>query len=265
MARGRGESGYRRVVFLIGGTGLGALLVWAIYGLPSFGSHQGSYGRILNAVVPGERRAANVVSAVNYDYRALDTLGEEFILFTAVTGVVLLLRLTRAERVVRHPSPREIDDVLRYTGPAIVGAMVLFGLYVATHGQLTPGGGFQGGAIVGTGLLLVYLVSGYRCFRRLVPRATLEALEAVGTGGYVLVGLIGVILGEAFLQNFLPLGEFRKLLTGGTIPLISLLVGCAVAGGFTLLFLEFLEVAAETRQVEGGTEEQGADEGGGAG
>jgi multicomponent Na+:H+ antiporter subunit B len=241
---------YRVGIFLPSCLGLGALLVWAIYGLPPFGDYHGSYGRILNAVTAVERRAANVVSAVNYDYRAVDTLGEEFILFAAVTGVSLLLRLTRKERAERVPEPREIDEALRYAGAPIVATTVLFGIYVVTHGQLTPGGGFQGGAIVATGVLLLYLVAGYDRFRRVTPRDGAEALEALGTGGYAIVGILGLILGEVFLQNFLPLGEFRKLLSGGTIPLISLLVGCAVAGGFTLLYREFLEVAVETTQEE---------------
>lgn len=241
---------YRVGIFLPSCLGLGALLVWAIYGLPPFGDYRGSYGRILNAVAGVERHATNVVSAVNYDYRAVDTLGEEFILFAAVTGVSLLLRLTREEREERVPEPREIDEALQYAGAAIVATTVLFGIYVVTHGQLTPGGGFQGGAIVATGILLLYLVAGYNRFRRVAPRDGAEALEALGTGGYAVVGILGLILGEVFLQNFLPLGEFRKLLSGGTIPLISFLVGCAVAGGFAVLYLEFLEVAVETTQEE---------------
>jgi multicomponent Na+:H+ antiporter subunit B len=251
---------WRVGIFLPGCLGFGALLVWAIYGLPPFGDYHGSYGRILNAVAPVERRAANVVSAVNYDYRAVDTLGEEFILFAAVTGVSLLLRLTREERGERAPAPGEIDEALRYAGPAVVATTILFGIYVVTHGQLTPGGGFQGGAIVGTGVLLLYLVAGYDRFRRVTPRDGAEALEALGTGGYAIVGILGLILGEVFLQNFLPLGEFRKLLSGGTIPLISLLVGCAVAGGFACLYLEFVGVAVETTQEEHEEEEEHAGE-----
>lgn len=237
---------FRYGLFLAGAIGLGALLLWAIAGLPTFGEYAGSYGEMLNLIGVEERRAANLVSSVTYDYRALDTLGEEFILLAAVTGVALLLRLTREERIGPLPARSEIDDALRFVGPAIVALMVLFGIYVATHGQLTPGGGFQGGAIVATGIMLLYLTAGYRNFRQIASRAVVEAVEAVGAGGFVVVGLMGLLVGTGFLQNFLPLGEFRRLLSGGTIPLTSLLVGCAVAGGFTSLYLEFLEVAVET-------------------
>lgn len=248
---------YRLILFLLGGAGLGALLIWAVTGLPEFGDYSGSYGLILNEVVASERHVANLVSAVNYDYRALDTLGEEFILLTAVTGVVLLLRLAREERGERIPAPWEVDDLLRATGPTLVALTLLFGLYIVAHGQLTPGGGFQGGVIIATGVLLLFLVGGYSAFRRIALRSGVEALEAIGTGGYIVVGLFGLILGGSFLENFLPLGEFRALLSGGTVPLISLLVGCAVAGGFTSIYLEFLEIAVETRMTEPRSEDDG--------
>jgi len=61
-------------------------------GLPPDWSLSGPYGDVLNAVAASERHTTDVVSAVNFDYRGFDTLGEESILFAFVVGATLLLR-----------------------------------------------------------------------------------------------------------------------------------------------------------------------------
>ena len=85
-------------VFLVAGAGLAALLVWGLAGLPDFGHYRGPLGDIYNALSVPKRSTTDVVTAVNFDFRGFDTLGEEFILFTAVVGVASLLRRLRGER-----------------------------------------------------------------------------------------------------------------------------------------------------------------------
>src|SRR3954466_7632374 len=72
--------------------GIGTLLLWGFSGLPAFGHYHGEYGHLINTIAVPQRHTANAVTAVVFDYRGVDTLGEEFILFAAVSGVVLLLR-----------------------------------------------------------------------------------------------------------------------------------------------------------------------------
>jgi multicomponent Na+:H+ antiporter subunit B len=126
-------------------------------------------------------------------------------------------------------------------GLTLLGPIVLFGIYVVTHGHLTPGGGFQGGVVLATGALLVYLSGEYVTLRRVRPENAIDRAEATGAGGYVLVGLYGLVTGGTFLANTLPLGTAGTLLSAGTIPVINLAVGLEVAAGFTLLLSEFLE------------------------
>ena len=66
--------------------------------MPPFGAHPLPYGDAINAAAPRQRHVTNMVSAVNFDYRGFDTLGEEFMLLCAVTGTTLLLRGTRGEQ-----------------------------------------------------------------------------------------------------------------------------------------------------------------------
>src|SRR6478609_4639168 len=90
-ARGRGMSSAVRLrVFLISGAGLLAFLLWSYTGLPDFGHYLGPYGDILVRLSIPERSTTAVVSAINFDFRGFDTLGEEFILFAAVVGVTSL-------------------------------------------------------------------------------------------------------------------------------------------------------------------------------
>ena len=239
------------IVMWMGGTGIAMLMLCGISNLPGFGRYPGPYGDIINSAAPFERQVTNVVAAVNFDYRALDTLGEEFILFGAVTGVLLLLRGSRGESLNASPETTPIgraietrSDAISWFSFVLVVFINLFGTYMVLHGNLTPGGGFQGGAILGTASMLVYVGTGYQAYRKTTPKKLVELVEAMAAGSYSLVGISAMIAGEAFLTNFLPLGTRGNLLSGGTIPLINFAVGVEVAAGFALVFTEFLE---ETR------------------
>lgn len=76
---------------------------------------------------------------------------------------------------------------------------------------------------------------------RLAPRWLAEAGEAIGAGGYAVIGAAGMLRAERFLQNWLPLGKAGDVFSGGSVALIDVTVGLEVAGGFILLLLIFLE------------------------
>jgi len=244
----------RRWVFLAAAVVAGGLLLWGLTGLPDYGVYNGPYGDVLNRVAVAERKATNVVAAVTFDYRGVDTMGEEFILFAAVLGVAILLRAQRGE--TEQPPDEDAADrhapatsnAVRVVGLALVGPVVLFGVYVVTHGHLTPGGGFQGGVVLATAALLVYLSGEYVTLRRVSPEVVTDTAESVGAAAYVAIGLLGVAAGSVFLANVLPLGRPGALLSAGTIPPINLAVGLEVAGGFVLLLSEFLEQALVIRR-----------------
>jgi multicomponent Na+:H+ antiporter subunit B len=229
----------RLTLFAVSGAALAFLILWAFAGLPAFGEFQGEYGRILNSAAQKERHVSNVVAAIVFDYRGFDTLAEEFILFAAVMGVALLLR------EVREEGERRIDrthsDVVRAVGLALVGPVVVLGLYIVAHGYLTPGGGFQGGVATAAGLVLVYAAGRYRAFRRASPQALVDFAEGVGAGTYVCVGLASLFAGGAYLENVVSLGTTGTLHSGGTIAILNAAAGLEVAAAVVLLCHEFLE------------------------
>jgi multicomponent Na+:H+ antiporter subunit B len=230
----------RLAVFLPAAAGLAALLVWGVAGLPGFGGYHGPYGTILDRVALGERHATNVVTAVVFDYRGFDTMGEELILFASVMGLALLLREIEDEGRGR-PRAGFGGDGVRAVTALLVAPLVVLGLGVVAHGPLTPGGGFQGGVLLAGALVLVYLAGDYRSFREVSPRRLVDAADGAGAAAYVVAGLVALGLGDAFLENFLPLGERGSLASAGSIPVLNTAVGLEVAAAFVLLVTELLE------------------------
>jgi multicomponent Na+:H+ antiporter subunit B len=241
---------FRLGLFAVSAAGLGALLLWAVAGLPDFGHYRGPYGNVLNAVAPSERHVSNVVAAVVFDYRGFDTLGEEFILFSAAMGVALLLRETRVA-ASGQPQDRVQSDALRLVGLAFVAALLVIGLNVVAHGYITPGGGFQGGVVLAAAFALVYLAGEYRAYRRLTPTAGIDLAKGAGVGGYAVIGVVSLLLGSAYLHNFGPLGTSGTLASGGSIGMLNVATALEVSAAFVLLFTEFLEELAVTRLEDG--------------
>ncbi len=133
----------------------------------------------------------------------------------------------------------------------LVGLTNLFGLYIVAHAHLTPGGGFQGGVILGTACLLVYLAVGYRAYGSVSPKWLMHVADAAGAGGYALIGLATMAATGIFLYNALPLGETHSLFSAGTVPIINCCVGLEVAGAFILMFAEFLKETRKPSQEKG--------------
>ncbi|HLH81846.1 MAG TPA: MnhB domain-containing protein [Trebonia sp.] len=238
----------RRWVFLAGAAGLVAFYLWGLSGLPGFGNYPGPYGPAILRIAVAQTHATGVVSAVNFEYRGFDTVGEEFILFTAAAGTAIVLRMLRGERE-RPPADEARDRDVPPTSGAVrtvalmfTGPVVVAGWWLASHAQANPSGGFQGGVVLATAFILIYLAGEFLTFRRLSPTAIADAVEAAGAGGFAAIGLAAVCLGLPYLDNFLPLGQIPGAVSSsGTIALISFFVGLEVAAAFILIVSELLE------------------------
>jgi multicomponent Na+:H+ antiporter subunit B len=189
---------------------------------------------------PQELGAPNLVTAVVVTYRGLDTLGEVTVLFISAAGVGLLLRRTRrkqddedleqgdrAEETAGVHKPA--SEIVETATELLLPMVILFGIYVFLNGHLSPGGGFQGGAIIASGTMFLLLALPESHISRLLI-ATIESLSGFS---YVVVGVLGVILAGGFLDNrIMDLGTYGSLFSAGAIPLIYLFVGLKV--GFEL-------------------------------
>jgi multicomponent Na+:H+ antiporter subunit B len=245
----------RLMLFVPAAAGLLFVLIDGLRRLPGFGHYPGPYGMVLNGVGVGQRHATNLVSAVNFDYRAFDTLGEEFILFTATTAVVLLLRNLRGETESDSPrggdQSRGASETLRALALAFVLVTLVVGGYVVAHGAVTPGGGFQGGVLLACGAFLTFLAGEAIAMKRVAPEKLLELADAAGAAGFALLGLGGLVFAGVFFQNFLELGKPGSLNSAGTIPLVSISIGIEVAAAFLLIWTEFVDQALLVRAGRG--------------
>ena len=240
--------GQRRRIFLAAGTGFIAFFLWGLSGLPGFGNYPGPYGPAILRVAVAQTQATGVVSAINFDYRGFDTVGEEFILFAAAAGVSVVLRRLRGERerpALDEAADRDVpptSDAVRMVALLFAGPVVLAGWWLASHAQTSPSGGFQGGVVLATAFVLIYLAGEFLAFRRFSPVTFIDVVEAVGAGGFAAVGLSAVLMGLPYLTNFLPLGQVPGAVSSsGTIALISFFVGLEVAAAFILIIGELLE------------------------
>jgi multicomponent Na+:H+ antiporter subunit B len=236
----------RMAVFGIGVLGFAAVLAWGLGGLPDFGDFTGRYGQYLAHSAVPQRHATSSIAVATFDFRGVDTLVEEFILFTAAVGVLALLRVQRASEEV----PAEPESTRRPTArsgslggviTALVAPTLVLGINIVLHGQLTPGGGFQGGVILMAALFLVYLAGSHLRLGPFRPMAVMEASEGIGAAGFALIGLAGLLIAGAYLENFLPFGAVSHLVSGGDIPLLSIAVGLEVMGALLVVVAEFLD------------------------
>jgi multicomponent Na+:H+ antiporter subunit B len=245
----------RRWIFLAGVVGLAAFYLWGLSGLPGFGDYPGPYGFIINRIAVGQTNATGVVSTVNFDYRGFDTVGEEFILFAAAAGVATVLRRLRDERersAVDEAADRDVpatSSAVRMVALLFTGPVVVMGWWLAAHAQTNPSGGFQGGVVLATAFVLIYLSGEFLVFKRFSPVDLTDVVEAVGAGGFAAIGVSAVAMGLPYLTDFLPLGTVPGAVSSsGTIALISFFVGLEVAAAFILIIGELLEQTLLIRQ-----------------
>jgi multicomponent Na+:H+ antiporter subunit B len=238
----------RRWMFGLAVAGLAAFYLWGLSGLPGFGNYPGPYGFAVLHIAVQQTNATGIVSAVNFDYRGFDTLGEEFILFAAAAGTAIVLRRLRGERErfpVDEAADREVpptSGAVRMLALLFTGPVMVVGWWLASHAQANPSGGFQGGVILATAFILVYLAGEFLVFKRFSPAALTDAVEAVGAAGFAAIGVAAVPMGLAFLTDFLPLGQTPGAVSSsGTIALISFFVGLEVGAAFILIVGELLD------------------------
>jgi multicomponent Na+:H+ antiporter subunit B len=181
-----------------------------------------------------ETGAANIVTSVVVTYRGFDTLGEVTILFIAAVALGAVLF-----REGRHPAEdkEEASLIVRAGSKMLFPLVILLGAYIFAHGHLTPGGGFQGGAVIASGFLLMYLAWPERG----TGRKTFSAVESLAGLAFVAIGVLGMACGAGFLANFLPLGARNTLLSAGVIPIIYVAIGLKVGAELAGMVGDLLE------------------------
>ena len=216
---------------------LAGLMMAGVSQLPAPGSPDGAVHRhvaaeyIAGGVEAGG--APNLVTSVLLNYRALDTYGEVVVIYAALLAV-LAVSLGGTGRGGPHPPARRVpvspvvDLVVRLMAPFIA----LFALFMIIEGHVLPGGGFQGGVVLGALMVLLALVLGPERLRRLLPPTGLSWVRASAPLVFGLTALAGLALGGWLFA--LPEQPWLREVILVTLEL-AIGVGAAFAlGGFFL-------------------------------
>lgn len=136
----------------------------------------------------------------------------------------------------------------------LVPFIIMFGLYIIFHGQFSPGGGFQGGVIIGSAYILYALAYDVEEGRKGLPEDILKVTESLGVIIYIIVGLAGILLGYNFLSNkvvnFQPVGSTEVLFSSGTLVWINIGIGMHVACTVIGFFYSFMEMEDPNKREE---------------
>lgn len=232
---------------------LSAILIYTALDLPKFGNAAALIDNEVSRFYVEEglehTGAVNIISGIILDFRGFDTLGESHVLFIAACTVLMLLYLPKgdspaeirerleAESDDRHFEPRH-DPILQGCARILVPLLLVFGIYILLNGHLSPGGGFSGGAILGSGMILFLCSFGFVKTERFFTIKTFRTFTTAALVCYAIGKGFVFFTGANGIENGIHAGVFGRILSGGLMmPLniaVGLVVACTMYGLFTL-------------------------------
>ncbi len=148
-----------------------------------------------------------------------------------------------------------MSKIVRTQANFLYPLIMIFGFYIVAHGHLTPGGGFQGGAVIATGVALIAVAYSYKNVKTWIKKTRLTATEAIGLLTFIITALLGI--SRSFFYNWLantgllfgqpvPYGINPGYLnTAGTLPIMNFAVGIEVLGGLGVIIMYYLHYIKE--------------------
>jgi multicomponent Na+:H+ antiporter subunit B len=136
----------------------------------------------------------------------------------------------------RPDAPRPSSEIVRSGAEILVPLISIFAAYIIMNGHLSAGGGFQGGAVIASAVLLMLLA-----YPQYQPNLDFLSMTESAVGVlFVLAGVAGLIMAGGFLDSrILPLGQFGAFFSAGAIPLLSVLLGIKVGCELSVILEKF--------------------------
>lgn len=229
------------------------VLLWTIAYLPAFGNAGNPDNNEVSAryIEQGlkETGAVNIVTGMILDYRAFDTFGESCVLFIASCCVLVLLRIdavdgkggfkgteseaARARKRLEEANDRlyepKDDVILQKCACVLVPLILVFGIYIVLNGHLSPGGGFSGGAVLGSGLIFYLNAFGFKKTEEFFTEKVYRRLTLCALTFYCMAKSYSFFTGANHLESGIPLGTPGAILSSGLILPLNICVGLVVA------------------------------------
>lgn len=137
------------------------------------------------------------------------------------------------------------ETIIKVSSKIVLPLSLLIGIFIILHGHLSPGGGFQGGVIIASAIIIYYLAYGMRETLNLFSIKRLENIEKISALAFIFIGLLGIIYGLPFFANVLNKGIAGQLFSSGTIFFMNFSVGFKVLSGVALLILVIISALRE--------------------
>ena len=179
----------------------------------------------------------NLVTAIYLDYRLFDSLFEAGILLVAVSGVLWISQHNIKEKNATFMMDKQKTPELFITfGRLLYPVMLLFGLYIILNGHRSPGGGFQGGAIIATAILILYYID----ISKEIDVQTIITIEKILFLLLVSISFLSFFTRGDIMTNFIPLNgdiAYKQIY----LYLLNIIIGVKVALGLVAVFTSFLK------------------------
>lgn len=144
----------------------------------------------------------------------------------------------------------EKNVILKCGADMMLPFCIVFGIYIILFGTVSPGGGFQGGVMVASAALLLYMAYGYKTAKSAINTEVLRVGEALGATTYVILAFCGILLGGLFCSNLFYKGQIGDLISAGSITFMGYAVGFKVLTGVGFLLLLMLGLLVTDRDEE---------------
>ena len=178
--------------------------------------------------------AINLITAILFDYRGFDTLGETTVIFAAAASIAFLAPKKKASMLAAEFT-MVVKDIINF----IIPLLFILGVYFIFYGHLSPGGGFTGGVILANISILLTITFGIDYAEEELPPMIKSLLESACASAIVLFGILGIILGSNFLasgQLGFGSGSPGELGSATLIPSLNLMIGIKVGAGLAIIF-----------------------------
>jgi len=179
----------------------------------------------------------NLVTAIYLDYRLFDSIFEAGILLIAVSGIMWISQHKTIEKNACFMLDKQKTPELFITFSRLLyPIMLLFGMYVILNGHISPGGGFQGGAIVATAVLILFYID----ISKSIDVNKIITVEKFLFIFLVFIGSVSIITRNEVFTNFIPIDgslEFKSIY----LILLNFVIGAKVALGLIAIFTAFLK------------------------
>jgi len=140
-----------------------------------------------------------------------------------------------------------MSPIVKKVTQLIMGFIFIYGIYIITHGHLTPGGGFAGGAFFSGAFILLVLAYGSNILNLKKEEEGATVIEGMSLLIFVLLAFIGFFIGlRVFFGNYLPHGKVGDLISAGVIPLYNIVVGIEVGASLLTIFIALVIYKEET-------------------